>query len=200
MILFNLISFLVMLGCAAILFWGIKLLEEIDFKTLFFLLVISGGSYSLLLWWQDSAWWLNNLIILASALFSGQLIGLSIRSKGAIITFCLAAAIVDGLSYTNGLTDSILTSYSSGESELLLYLSITLPFGGATAPFIGIGDLVIITGLFSGFNMDGDAGKGAFLAPFSGLIMATTVGLFIGGVPALPFIAATTILYIWILS
>ncbi|NQV15788.1 hypothetical protein HQ531_10060 [bacterium] len=196
MILFNLFSFLVILACSILLFSGVKMLEDLEFRALAIVLSVVGVGYFLVIWFQVDDWLVNDVVIISCALILGRIIGLALSSRAAVIVFCLIAALADSFAYVNGLTNMIIESYSSGEIQLLAYFSITAPFGGAEPPFIGLGDLIVLTTLFSGLNPEGETGKGAFFAPFSGLILASTVGLIFGGFPSVPFIAATTIIYV----
>jgi len=63
-------------------------------------------------------------------------------------------------------------------------------------PIVGIGDLAILAALFTGFSDVGFRGWLPFVVPLIGLLLALGVGLLVGGTPALPFIAGTTVVYV----
>ncbi len=62
-------------------------------------------------------------------------------------------------------------------------------------PIVGIGDLIILTATFSGLRRVAHRGPLTFAFPLGGLLLALVVGLIAGKAPALPFLAAATLLF-----
>jgi hypothetical protein len=196
MILFALASLIVILATSALLFAGVRVLGWLQLRDRGLVTAVVGIAYALVLRLEPSWWLACDAAVVAMALVAGIMIGSTLRSGPAVIAFCVAAALVDVLSFSGGLTRTIVDSYQSGDNRVLMYLSITAPVGGSIRPIVGIGDLIILAGLFAGFNHLRDRGWMPFAVPVGGLVLALGVGLAVGGVPALPFIAAITVVYV----
>jgi hypothetical protein len=115
-----------------------------------------------------------------------------------LIIFSIAASAADLYSYTRGATARISDNYQDGSSDLLTYLMISLPIEGRIQPLIGIGDLFIISTIYFALVRLAYKGPQLLLAPLSGLLIAIVIGLMVGGIFGIPFIAATTILYMFL--
>ena len=100
------------------------------------------------------------------------------------------------ISYLGGVTAALSHAFQHG-SNLLPYLCLSFPVHGRLRPVVGIGDLVVITAVYLALRRLGHNGLLAFTGPFAGLALALAIGLLIGGVFAIPFIAATTSAYLW---
>jgi hypothetical protein len=138
--------------------------------------------------------WLSNVVVILASVTGAQVIGSLNRSKGGLVSFLVSAAVVDYFSFSGGLTRWIIEG--GGGSSLLQYLSVALPVGGRVRYLIGIGDLLIAGAAgFSLFRLGYPAWR-TYLVVLFAVLIALSVALVIGGIPALPVIALVTGLYI----
>ncbi len=183
-------------GSALVVFGGtiaiLKIKKQPRIKLSFFVLFL----YGLLLWFQPGNWLLSDLVVLLVAVIIGHLIGTAIVSKPAFVTFLLTVALVDFLSFSGGLTAKIISDYREGNNLLLQFLSVSIPLNSKVIPIIGLGDLVVISSIYVGLIRLGYPRWESSLVPLVGLLLALMVGLAIGGVSALPFIAGIVISYV----
>lgn len=194
------VSFASVLLSTVVLFVGVNLLAALQIRDRIWISALAAACYALVIS-ASPVWWLaGDIAVIAFALVAGMLIGNTLRSRIAIVTFCVVAAVVDVLSVSGGITHTIVESYRSGRSDLLINLTIAVPVRDSIRPIVGIGDLIILASLFSGFNRLKHRGLWQFAAPASGLAIALGVGLAIGGAPALPFISGTTLIYVFVRS
>ena len=154
------------------------------------------GAYAVLLAVRPACLVLSNLVVLAVALVTGSALGSLLAGRPGLVSFCITAAVMDLLSSRSGATARIVDGYRRGASDLLLYLSLSAPVGGKPRPIVGIGDLLVLTCLYVALRRLGLGGARALWAPLSGLLLAVAVGLAVGGAPALPFVAATTVAFV----
>jgi hypothetical protein len=196
MISLAVVSLLVIPGSSALLFAGVLILRWLQVRDQLLLTAVVAVTYALVLHLEPHWSFVSDVVVFAMALVAGALIGSTLRSDPAIIAFCVAAAVVDVLSFSGGLTSTIVESYRTGESQFLFYLSIAFPVGGSVRPIVGIGDLIILGGPFAGFINNGHHSWLPFAVPVGGLLAAVGVGVFVGGTPALPFVAAATVTYV----
>jgi hypothetical protein len=143
-----------------------------------------------------SPWFVSSLLVMMVAVAMGRMIGRGFSSRGAILTFLIVVAVVDLLSFSGGLTRWIIEGYRTGESQLLYYLSISVPLRGRPVPVVGIGDLVIVSGLFRGLRTLSFSTPEVVGILLLGLTVALGVGLAHGGIAALPFISASVAGYL----
>lgn len=142
--------------------------------------------------------YLNNAVILLVSLAVGSIIGRLLSSDYGLLAFLIAASVADIVSFTGGFTDKIITNFRSGESDLLLYLAIMVKNSSGLIPVIGIGDLVILTALFFALKRLNYSNILCFLAPLTGLLAALITGIIAGGIPGVPFLAASVMIFIFI--
>jgi len=91
----------------------------------------------------------------------------------------------------------VIDNFREGSSDLLRYLVISMPVDESVQPIVGIGDFFIISAICFALARLGYNQSQLLLAPLSGLLLAIVVGLLVGGIFAIPFIAATTIVYVY---
>jgi hypothetical protein len=139
---------------------------------------------------------LANVSVLIVAVVVGSLLGTLVTNLPALVSFCVAASIVDLLSTHAGTTAKLIQAFHAGTTSLLPHLSVSLAVYGHIRPVVGIGDLVILTAIDFSLRRRGHADVFAFAAPTAGVLLALAVGLLLGGVFAIPFISATTIGYV----
>jgi len=136
----------------------------------------------------------SNLAVLIAVICVGSGIGLLLNTKPALVSFAVVASVADIISVTGGITKSLSESYHEGASNLLLNLSVSCVLDGKVQQVIGIGDLVICASIMFALYRLGYRGLLVFLGPGSGLLVALSVGLMVGGIFGIPFMAATTFL------
>jgi hypothetical protein len=182
---------------AIVLYTGTQLTGRFKRRWLWGALAIGVAVYIVLLRTQTAAWLVSDIVVILVSLLAASAIGLTLSSSSALIVFCITAGIVDFFSFSGGLTDKIITDYQQGQNLLLQYLSITIPLNGRLLPIIGIGDLVILGSIYYALRQLGHDSWLAFLFPLGGLLTALTLGLWLGGIYALPFIGGATIFYLF---
>ncbi len=153
--------------------------------------------YGAVLIFRPSAWPVIDLAVLIGVVGATVLIGGGLSSSGAVVAMLVAAAAVDILSVSGGLTRAIIDGYRDGTSNLLLYLTLVVPIGGRLIPIVGISDLLIggsaaVALLRLGLRPVAVIGTIAI-----GLLGALAYGIWRGGVAALPFIAIAVLLLVW---
>jgi hypothetical protein len=142
-------------------------------------------------------WPVIDLAVLTGAAGAAVLIGGGLSSSGAVVAFLIAAAAVDILSVSGGLSRVIIERYQDGTSDLLLYLTLVVPIGGSLIPIVGISDLLIGGAAATALIRLGLRPVAVMGAIAAGLLGALAYGLWRGGAPALPFLAVTVFLLVW---
>jgi hypothetical protein len=140
---------------------------------------------------------LSDTFMLLSAAGFGVIVGRGIKTAPVIISFSIAASIVDILSFTAGPTRAIIKAAEQhGQGSLLNIMAFSIVLNGQVRPIIGLGDFLILGTYFVtlcqlnvGFSMQ-------FVVPTAGLLAALMVGVMVGGVYAIPFMAAMVIGYL----
>ena len=166
--------------------------------TIVVIATIALALYALVLMQRPDHWILVNFAVLGAAGIAGSALGLFASSRVALTTFCVVASAVDAYSATRGATASLVDSYREGSSDLLRFLAVSMPVDGTLKPILGIGDFVIIGTICFALLRLGYPQPRLLLAPISGFLVAVIIGLTVGGIFAIPFIAATTIVYIYV--
>ncbi len=189
--------FAVCIVAAVALHLGTRWTTRLAPRTLLALTALALALYAALLAIRPASVALADLAVFAVALLTGSALGRLVNARAALVPMCIAAAVADIASFEFGATGRLIRSFERGTSNLLQYLCLSLPLRGHTIPVVGIGDLLILTALYAGMRRLGYRGLPALLAPLAGLLLAVVVGLFAGAIFAIPFIAATTIAYLW---
>jgi len=153
--------------------------------------------YGAVLIFRPSAWLVIDTAVLIGAVGATVLIGGSLSSSGAVVAMVVAAAAVDILSVSGGLTRAIIDGYREGTSDLLLYLGLVVPIGGRLTPIVGISDLLIGGSAAVALIRLGLRPVAVIGAIAIGLLGALVYGIWRGGVAALPFIAIAVLLLVW---
>jgi hypothetical protein len=190
-----LFSAVIMLS-AATLFIGIRLAGRLPAQWMtgvFALTAILFIAFFALHWFH---WMVGDILILLLSISAGKILDGMIKSWQALIVFCLALAIMDIVSFYFGLTASLVESYREGNTLLLQYVSICIPTGKGIQPIMGIGDTMAMATTYAILIQLRYPGGWAFLVPLAGLLVAMAVGLRVGGIFALPFLAGALIAYI----
>ena len=156
--------------------------------------------YGAVLIFRPSAWPVINIAVLIGAVGAMVLIGGGLSSSGAVVAMLVAAAAVDILSVSGGLSRAIIDGYRDGTSDLLLYLTLVVPIGGRLTPILGISDLLIGGSAAVALIRLGLRPVAVIGAIAIGLLGALAYGIWRGGVAALPFIAIAVLLLVWLNS
>lgn len=179
-----------------IVFVGIKYTITLKKKILWGVTVSVILSYVALLIIQLNNFVISNMIVFLTSILAGSVIGTTISNESALIMYSLTAAVMDVLSFSRGLTNKLISSYQSGESLFVQYLVISIPSESGLILLIGIGDLLIVSGMFYALKQLNYSDIECFFIPFIGVLIALTIGLMIGGIAAIPFMALTVVSYI----
>lgn len=191
-------AFALCLASAAALFGATALTSRLRFGPLLAATVLAAVGYAAVLVTRPGGWLLPDVAVFVMALLLGSSLGLLIKSPVALASFCMAAAVADIVSFSAGPTARLIDAFRDDSSDLLRYLCLSLPLDGRLRPIVGIGDLIILATLFFAFRRLGHRGAGALAAPVAGLLLALVVGLVLGGsIFAVPFMAATSLVYLW---
>ena len=191
------VAFTSCLFVSALLFGGTAWTSRLKSPLLLGLTAVAIAGYSAVLIIRPAGVVLPNVSVFVASLFLGSALGLLLKNLPSVVSFCIAASVADIISYNSGATARINEAFQSGASNLLPYLCISLPVDDRIRPIVGIGDLFIIAAIYFAFHRLGHRSVLSFMAPIAGLGLALVVGLITGGVFAVPFIAGTTVIYLW---
>jgi presenilin-like A22 family membrane protease len=141
----------------------------------------------LLLWRPENLWVSNTGVVLGGAA-AGLLLSRILGSKGSVVAFLVAAAVVDLISFWRGPTDALLRAFEAGGPSLLTYMAGILHLEESRFAVVGIGDLLILSAAYLGLR----AHTGREVAPalwlLVGLLIAVGIGIPLGGMPGIPFV------------
>jgi hypothetical protein len=152
--------------------------------------------YAAVLVLRPSAWPVIDLAVLLGAAAGVLLLEGGLRSPGAVAAFLGTAAVVDVLSMSGGLSNMLIERYRDGSSDLLLYLTLVVPIRGRAIPIVGIGDLLVGGAAATALLRLGLRPVAVVGTIAIGLLSALAYGLWRGGAPALPFVAAAVFLLV----
>ena len=192
------ISVTVCLASAAILFMATAFTIRLRLAHLATLTFVTIALYAVVLVARPANLLITNVLVLLVALLVGSFLGKLFVNSSALVSFCITAAIVDIISSQVGITAKLSHAFQTGSSPLLQYLSLSFSIHKSLHPIVGISDLVVITAIYFALRRAGQVGWLAFAAPAAGLLLALAVGLLVGGIAALPFIATTTVAFVMI--
>jgi hypothetical protein len=190
------IAFTVCLISAAVLYTATAFTNRLQLLPLVALSLIALALYGAVLVIRLPHLLITNILILLVAVLVGSLLGNLIDNPRALVSFCIAAAIVDLISSQVGFTARLSHAFQSGSSTLLQYLSLSFRVQESLRPIVGISDLIIISAIYFALRRVGHVGLLAFTAPAGGLLLALAAGLIVGGIAALPFISVTTVAFL----
>ena len=154
-------------------------------------------SYGAVLVFRPSAWPLIDLAVLTGAVGGVLWLERGLRTPGAVIAFLVVAAVVDLLSSSGGVSRLLIERYREGTSDLLVYLTLVVPIRDRAIPIVGIGDLLVGGAAATALLRLGLKPVGVMGTFGIGLLAALAYGLWRGGAPAVPFIAAAASFLVW---
>ena len=196
----TLIALAVCLVSSGLLFGGTACTCRLRTRTILAFAGVAVAAYTAVLVVRPQESVLSNTSALLVALFLGSLLGSLVKSPAALISFCIAAAIADVVSFEVGVTAKLIQAYHSNASNVFQYLCLSVPVHGHQWPVVGIGDLLVLTVIFFTLHCLGHRSAVAFAAPVTGLLLAVVIGMLVGGIFAIPFVVATTVTYLWFVS
>jgi len=79
-------------------------------------------------------------------------------------------------------------------------MAVSVPFQGDTLNVIGFGDLMVLAVVILALRNVGVGWAKAFAVPFAGYLIALTAALLFGYLPGLPFLAVTTLIFLYFRS
>ncbi len=193
----SILAIIVTLGGLAAVVWAARLVVRLAPARAKLLAVSFILAYGGVLIFQPSPWPVIDLAVLLGAIGGIMLMEGRLSTPGAVVVFLLTAAVVDVLSVSGGLTNTLIENYQNGTSDFIVYLTLVVPIADGFIPIVGISDLFI-----------GGTAAAALLrleikplpvagALTIGLLCALAYGLWQGGAPALPFIAVPVLLLVW---
>jgi hypothetical protein len=145
---------------------------------------------------RPAGWAFMNAAVLAGAAGGVLLLERGLRTPGSVALFLVVAAVVDIVSMSGGLTRMLIERHRTGASNLLLYLTLVVPIGGRLVPIVGIGDLVVGGAAAAALIRLGLRRALVIGTISAGLLGALAYGLWRGGAPAVPFIAAAVVVLV----
>jgi hypothetical protein len=145
----------------------------------------------------------SDLIVLGFALLGGSLLGKTVwRPRLVFPAILLAASVFDILSFVSGPNSPSSGSPSQSGSATLLYINFTVRIGLGSRFILGSVDLFMLSAAVMVFALKGFTswqvvvfGLASMLLPFVYLLILPTNG----GLPLLPFIATTALVF-WLIS
>ena len=161
---------------------------------------VSGGvcaGYVLILLWRPDVPWVPNLSVLIAGSCLGFLFGHLLGSSASVLAFLFTAAIVDYLSFSDGLTNQILEAYRAGNSTILSFLAVFVEIGGREYAVIGVSDIAILAAAFVGFRRATSLSWEPAVWLLLGLASAFAVGVLFNGAPGIPFLAVAGMIFVF---
>jgi hypothetical protein len=149
-----------------------------------------------------------NCFVLSLALVAGMLLSRTIGSMGAFSASLIAASVADLLSTLIGPTKWLVDQTQNPQHfaqfhgvAILQYLTLSIRLRGYLVPVIGFGDLLFFALCAFVTRRFGWPRVAVFFVPLAGILAALGVALVIvRPVPAIPFIAAAVIGYVYAAS
>ncbi len=191
------IAFFVVVVSTALVYLGALWTSRLEARLLLVLALAGACLYASVLAVGPLNAVLGSLVVLVVGTLVGSCLGLLLTTRAALVSFIVVAAIADVVSSTSGVTERLSQAHRQGTSHLLQALCVSVPVDGRLRPIVGIGDLVILGATYFALTRLGLRATPAFLAPLAGLLVALVVGLRVGGVFAIPFIAVGTLALLW---
>ncbi len=195
------IIFAVLIVCTMILYIGSRLISKIERRILIFSGIALFILYIIIIFLQITNLMLSNILVITLSIIAGYGVFKTFSKEAlaqSIVIFAITASLVDFFSFGGGLTSEIIRSWEEESNVLLLFLCITIEVGPTIIPIVGIGDLFNITIFYCALDQLNYLEKriANYIIPTLGLLLALIVGLYVGGIYAIPFMASTTILFV----
>jgi hypothetical protein len=152
--------------------------------------LLVAAAYTLALLWQPASSWASNALVLLGGGCAGFALGLLLGSPASVLAFLTTAAVVDLVSFSDGLTRQIVEAYRSGGSTALRFLATFVTVDGREHAVVGLGDIAILAAAYVGFSRAAGSDREPATWLLAGLLAAFIAGVWLNGAPGIPFIAA----------
>lgn len=142
----------------------------------------------------------TSLVLLPICASVGTLLGWWIRERYLLLVLVITAAVSDLFSTLSsaGFTHRVVEDAARGGGKLLTYLSVSVPLGDEILHVVGFADLMMLAVVIVALRNLGASWPLAFGVPFAGFTLALVAALILGAIPGLPFLALTTVAYVWL--
>ncbi len=139
----------------------------------------------------------TSILLLLICAGAGTLVGWWIEERYVLLIALPVAAISDLVSVLApvGFTRQVVEDAAHG-GKLLTYMAVSVPFQGGILNVVGFADLMLLAVIILALRNMGARWLTAFAVPFAGSVMALAVALMVGAIPGIPFLAATTLIYL----
>jgi len=131
---------------------------------------------------------------LAVAPLLGVPAGRRLAHPTALAAFLVAASLVDLVAWLAGPTRGLVDAFVAGESDLLLYLLVSVPWRGTWRAALGLGDVLVLAVAHTALVAGGVPRWRAAAVLLLGLAAALAVAATAGSAPVVPFLAAFALL------
>jgi hypothetical protein len=200
--IYALFGLVIAAGCL-VLYWGSRLLAPMSKARQNHTGIVLVGLCTLAFAFFHTNLAASNSFVLLLALIAGMLMSRSIPSMGALKTFLIVASAADLVSTQMGPTKWFLEQAQNPQHiaqlhgvAILQYLALSIRLKGYLVPVIGFGDLLFFTVCAFSTSRFGWPRAAVFSVPLVGILAALGAALaLVRLVPAIPFIAATVIVY-----
>lgn len=156
--------------------------------------------YVLILLRQPDVPWVSNLSVLLAGSCLGFLFGHLLGSSASVIAFLTTAAVVDLLSFSDGLTNQIVEGYRTGSSTILPFLAVFVEISGREYAVVGVSDIAILSAAYLGLQKATESEWEPAVWLLLGLLSAFLVGITFSGAPGIPFLAAGGCIFVFLHS
>jgi hypothetical protein len=199
MLLKIMLFFFVIIICASVChFFLVLFLQRRSFRFTLIAFLLSLLIYVSLFFVRPVSVFLSDTFMLLFAASICVLIGRSIKTTPSIVSFSITASIADIVSFNLGPTHYLMKAGEQLDpASLLNLLAFSIVFKGNICSIVGIGDFIIIGIYFIALRQIGIGLWMQFIIPTVGLLGALVVGVLVGGIYAIPFMAATVIGYLF---
>jgi len=188
----------VVICVSACYFFLTSILQRKSFRFNLIIFLLSLTIYVSLFFVRPVSVFLSDTFMLLSAAPFCVLLGRGIKTAPSIVSFSIAASIADIVSFNWGPTHYLVkTAGQLDAASPLNLLAFSIVLKGNIYPVVGLGDFVFIGIYFLALRQIGAGSWAQFIIPTAGLLGALVVGILVGGIYAIPFMAAVVIGYLF---
>jgi len=199
MLLKIMLFFFVITICASACYFLLtSFLQRKSFRFTLITFLLSLAVYVSLFFVRPVSVYLSDTFMLFSAASFCVLIGRGIKTVPSIVSFSIAGSIADIVSFNWGPTHYFMKAAEQlNPASLLNLMAFSIVFKGSICPIVGLGDFIFIGIYFIALRQIGAGSWAQFIIPTAGLLGALVVGVLVGGIYAIPFMAAVVIGYLF---
>ena len=183
---------------SACYFFLTSILQRKSFRFNLITFLLSLPIYVSLFFVRPVSVFLSDAFMLLSAASFCVLLGRGIKTAPSIVSFSIAASIADIVSFNWGPTHYLVKAAEQLDpTSLLNLMAFSIVLKGNIYPIVGLGDFVFIGIYFMALRQIGVGSWAQFIIPTVGLLGALVVGVLVGGIYAILFMAAVVIGYLF---